>query len=148
MSQSSGALPPEPWLTEFAGVVGNRLPAFRGRELINVMMSFARLRFLPSPEFLSAVGEAVVEKLGSGVPVVMLVDLLWALTALHVRPGAAWFARFEARVLEKGLEGLDGQQLSRFGWCLAVLQRKPGQVVMAKFLVAAGGAMASMDARR
>jgi hypothetical protein len=148
MAQSSGALPPEPWLTEFAEVAGRCLSAFRGRQLIKVMTSFARLRFLPCPDFLSAAAEAVVEKLGSGVPMVLLVDLLWALTALHVRPGAAWFAKFEARVLEKGLDRLDGQQLSRFGWCMAVLQRKPGQVVMAKFLVAAGGAMASMDARR
>jgi hypothetical protein len=42
-------------------------------------------------------------------------------TALHVKPGVVWLARFEARLLEKGPERLDWLQLARPGWCLAAL---------------------------
>jgi hypothetical protein len=33
-----------------------------------------------------------------------------------------WLAPFEAWLLEKGPERLDGLQLARLGWCLAALQ--------------------------
>ncbi|WIA40488.1 hypothetical protein OEZ86_013841 [Tetradesmus obliquus] len=50
-------------------------------------------------------------------------------------------------MLEKGPERLDGAQLARLGWCLAALQAKPGQLLMARYLVAAGGQLEHMEPR-
>jgi hypothetical protein len=125
--QRCGALPRQQWLDDCVSAASHKLDAFLGRQLICVLASLARLRFCPESTFLSAASDAAVDRLGPGVPASLLVELLWALTALHVQPGAAWLARFEARLLEKGPERLDGAQLSRLGWCLAALQVRAGK---------------------
>jgi hypothetical protein len=120
--QRSGAVPSQLWLDDCIAAASTKLDAFLGRQLICVLASLARLRFCPEAGFLQAASDAAVDRCGPGVPASMLVELLWALTALHVKPGAVWLARFEARLLEKGPERLDGLQLARLGWCLAALQ--------------------------
>jgi hypothetical protein len=120
--QRSGAVPTQIWLDDCIAAASAKLDAFLGRQLICVLASLARLRFCPEAGFLQAASDAAVDRLGPGVPASLLVELLWALTALHEKPNAVWLARFEARLLEKGPEKLDGVQLSRLGWCLAALQ--------------------------
>jgi hypothetical protein len=120
--QRSGAVPTQIWLDDCIAAASAKLDSFLGRQLICVLASLARLRFCPEARFLQAASDAAVDRLGPGVPASLLVELLWALTALHVKPSGVWLARFEARLLEKGPEKLDGVQLSRLGWCLAALQ--------------------------
>lgn len=148
MVQQSAARPSEPWLSDFIAAAQACLPKFLGRQVIRVLASLARMRFIPGTDFIKAAADVAVEKSGSGVPPALLVDLIWALTALRVTPTAAWMARFEARMLEKGLERLDAHSISRFGWCLGALQKKPGQLLMARYLAAAQAQHCNMDARR
>jgi hypothetical protein len=148
-TQEAGLQPPEPWLLDCVAAMSTQLPAFTPRHLIRALASLARLRYVPEPAFLAAATEAAVDGLARHrlLPAAF-VELLWALTALRVRPSAAWMAKFEARLLERRPERLDGSQLSRLGWCMAALQRRPGQVLMGRWLAATEAAMPSMDGGR
>lgn len=147
--QSAGLRPPEPWLKGYVAAAAVQLGQFWPRQLTHVLTSLARLRFMPDATFLSAATEAAVNHLPKyRVEPREMVNLLWAIVALRVRPSAAWLARFEARLLERGPEQLDGQQLSRLGWCLSALQRKPGRVLWAKWLAATQAQMPGMDSSR
>jgi hypothetical protein len=147
--QQAGMEPPEPWLKGYIAAATLQLPQFWPRQLTRVLTALARLRFMPDATFLSAATEAAVNHLPKyRVPPSEMVDLLWAIVALRVRPSAAWMARFEGRLLERGPEQLDGQQLSRLGWCMSALQRKPGRVLWAKWLAATEQQMSVMDSSR
>jgi hypothetical protein len=146
---SAGLRPPEPWLKAYVAAAAAQLGQFWPRQLTHVLTSLARLRFMPDAGFLSAATEAAVEHLPKyRVEPGEMVNLLWAIVALRVRPSPAWMARFEARLLERGPEQLDGQQLSRLGWCLSALQRKPGRVLWAKWVAATQAHMPGMDGSR
>jgi hypothetical protein len=147
--QQAGFKPPEPWIKSYIFAASAKLPQFWPRQLTRVLTALARLRFMPDAKFLSAATEAAVEHLPKyRVDPGEMVDLLWAIVALRVRPSAAWMAKYEARLLERGPEQLDGQQLSRLGWCMSALQRKPGRVLWAKWLAATQEQMPSMDSSR
>jgi hypothetical protein len=147
--QQAGMKPSEPWLKDYIAAATLQLPHFWPRQLTRVLTALARLRFMPDATFLSAATEAAVDHLPKyRVPPSEMVDLLWAIVALRVRPSAAWMARFEGRLLERGPEQLDGHQLSRLGWCMSALQRKPGRVLWAKWLAATEQQMPAMDSSR
>jgi hypothetical protein len=147
--QQAGFKPPEPWIKDYISAASAKLSEFWPRQLTRVLTALARLRFMPDAKFLSAATEAAVEHLPKyRVDPGEMVDLLWAIVALRVRPSAAWMAKFEARLLERGPEQLDGQQLSRLGWCMSALQRKPGRVLWAKWLAATQEQMPVMDSSR
>lgn len=147
--QQAGLKPPEPWLKQFISAAAACLPQFWPRQLTQVLTALARLRYMPDAAFLSAATEAAVEHLPKyKVAPAEMVDLLWALVALRVRPSAAWMAKYEARLLERGPGQLDGQQLSRLGWCMSALQRTPGRVLWAKWLAATQQQMHAMDSNR
>ena len=147
--QQAGLKPPELWLKGYITAVSARLPHFWPRQLTHVLTALARLRYMPDAGFLSAATDAAVDHLPRyRVAPGEMVDLLWALVALRVRPSAAWMARFEARLLERGPGQLDPQQLSRLGWCMSALQRKPGRVLWAKWLAATQDKMVEMTTSR
>jgi hypothetical protein len=147
--QQAGLKPPEPWLKAYISATSAQLRQFWPRQLTKVLTALARLRFMPDAGFLSAATDAAVEHLPKyRVQPGEMVDLLWAIVALRVRPSAAWMAKFEGRLLERGPEHLDGQQLSRLGWCLSALQQKPGRLLWAKWLAATQQQMAHMDSSR
>jgi hypothetical protein len=147
--QQAGLKPPEPWLKGYISAASAQLRQFWPRQLTRVLTALARLRFMPDAGFLSAATDAAIEHLPKyRVQPGEMVDLLWAIVALRVRPSAAWMAKFEGRLLERGPEHLDGQQLSRLGWCLSALQQKPGRLLWAKWLAATQQQMAHMDSSR
>jgi hypothetical protein len=137
--ENSACSPSRSWMVMLVqDVLSPRLEEFRGWQLVSLLASLARMRYVPDTPFLRAATKATGDKLGFITEPRVLQELLSALVTLSHRPGRAWVRRFSKRSLDVGFKGLTGGQLVRFCWCMAAIGRHPGAPWMTSLLEEVG----------